>query len=235
MAATRETAAENHLLAALPVASRRRLLSRCEPVQLQLGAIILEPQQKLQHIYFPTSSFVSLVAALDARARLEVAMIGREGMLGIGGLLGVDIAATQVLVQGAGGALRVGVNSLRRELARSPVLQAVLYRYAYVLMQQIAQTAICTRYHLVEARLARWLLMTRDRARSREFFLTHEFMACLLGVRRVGITRAASNLQRQGVIEYRRGRITVLDERLLGKAACACYAAQRRFYAQVIG
>ncbi len=186
-------------------------------------------------VYFPTVGFVSLVSAIKGRPTLEVGMVGREGMLGTQLVLGVDAAPLHAVVQGAGAAWRIGAAEFSRELLRSGPLQRQLNRYVYVTMTQLASAASCLRFHQIGPRLARWLLMTQDRARSDTFHITHEFLAYMLGVRRVGITTAASILQRAGLIRYRRGEIQVLDRRGLKTAACSCYAADRDAYQKVMG
>jgi CRP-like cAMP-binding protein len=227
--------AENHLIALLPRRDRASLLATCEPVELDIGTLLCSPGETTSHVYFPGDCVISLVTAVAAEPGLEVGMVGREGMLGAQLALGVVATPLHALVQGAGTAWRVAAAPFHRELSSSKALQVSLNRYVYVLMAQLAISAACTRFHNVEPRLARWLLMTQDRMRCASFHLTHEFLAHMLGVRRVGITGAASDLQRQGLIRYRRGDITVLDRMGLEAAACSCYAADRRAYDATVG
>lgn len=225
----------NRLLAAVPGKDRQRFLSACEPVTLVVAQILAEPGERMCQVYFPTASFISLVAQIDGRPALEVGLVGNEGMLGISNILGIEVSPLHALVQGAGPALRMTSTLFRRELERSPVLQRQLYHYLYVQMNQFAQTAACTRFHVVEARLARWLLMTHDRAHSDTFHVTHAFLAYMLGVRRVGITTAATSLQQQQLIRYSRGDITVLDREGLEAISCSCYAADKASYEGTMG
>jgi CRP-like cAMP-binding protein len=226
---------KNLLLAALPAADRRRLLTNRDPVDLVESDTLTEVGDVVRDAFFPINSFVSLISPVDGGAQLEVGLVGNEGMVGSSLVLGVRVAPLRALVQGAGLAWKLEAATVSRELARSPALRRVLQRYLYVSLSQIAQTAACTRYHFVEPRLARWLLMTRDRAHSDKFHITHEFLAYMLGVRRVGVTRAASALQRRELIHYTRGRLEVLDVAGLEAAACGCYAAAKATYAGVLG
>jgi CRP-like cAMP-binding protein len=225
---------ENHLIERLPRKDRQRLLALCEPVQLVLAEVLCQPDKPTRHVYFPTEGFISLVAQIDGTPALEVGMVGREGMLGAHLALGVVIAPLHALVQGAGAAWRIATPAFRAELARSAPLQRSLNRYLYVLMAQLAASAACLRFHQIGPRLARWLLMTHDRAHADQFHVTHEFLSYMLGVRRVGITAAAGVLQRGGLIEYRRGELSVLDRPGLEAAACGCYAGDRKAYAELM-
>ena len=213
----------NSILAALPRRSYLRLLPDLTPVELVFGEVLYEPGTPIRDVYFPSLSLVSLLTLVEGHLALEVGLVGREGMVGFPLALGVDVSPVRALVQGAGPALRMDAARFRKELRSSPPLQGELNRYVHTMMAQISQTAGCNRFHVVEARLARWLLMTRDRMRSGDFRMTQEFLSHMLGVRRVGVTEAASALQRQKLIEYSRGNIRILDHRGLEAACCSCY------------
>lgn len=220
----------NALLNCLPSAQRVQLEHRCETVELVLSQVLVEAGEPVSHAYFPLNGFVSLVVRVDTHPGLEVGMVGREGMVGSELALGLATAPFRVLVQGAGTCLRLPSSDFRTQLDHSPALQAVCHRYLLVRLHQLAHSAACERFHLIGPRLARWLLMSQDRAHSATFHVTHEFMALMLGVRRVGVTMAAGALQRSGVIEYHRGTLTVLDRDALTALACSCYECDRAIH-----
>jgi CRP-like cAMP-binding protein len=222
---------ENLLLGSLPGPESRRLLALGELVPLTLAEVLCVGGEPQRHVHFPESGFLSLVHEIPGHPGMEVGMIGREGVLGAHLALGVAAAPLRALVQGPGMAWRIEAAAFIRELGRSPVLRQRVDRYLYVLMAQLATAAACQRFHPIGRRLARWLLMSQDRARSDRFHVTHEFLGYMLGVRRVGVTVAASDLQRRGLIEYHRGELTVCDRRRLKAAACSCYAENERVYA----
>jgi CRP-like cAMP-binding protein len=225
---------ENHLIELLPGKARRRLLGIAQQVQLVQSEILGGAGEPARHVYFPIDGCISLVTSIDGKPVLEVGMIGREGMCGAQLALHVRSQPLHAVVQGAGSAWRLPIRAFCQELERCMPLQLILGRYVYVLMSQLASAAACTRFHQIDARLGRWLLMTHDRAHSDAFGVTQEFLSFMLGVRRVGISAAAAGLQRKGLIEYSRGRMTVLDRKGLEAASCSCYADDRRVYARVM-
>lgn len=218
---------ENSLLAALSRNDRGRLIAGLEPVTLKFGDVLYEPGEKIRHVYFPRNALVSLLVLADGHLALEVGLIGREGMVGVPLVLGAGTSSVRALVQGGGTALRMVSARFRREFNHGATLRRELYRYTHALMAQISQSAACNRFHVVERRLARWLLMTHDRVKSDRFRMTQEFIAHMLGVRRVGVTRAAQTLQERKLVHYSRGVITVLDRAGLESAACQCYDVVR--------
>jgi CRP-like cAMP-binding protein len=213
----------NHLLAAVSRRAYREMLSGLEPVKLEYGQVLYEPTGLIRHVYFPIDCLVSLLTAVDNGRVLEVGMVGNEGMVGMPMVLGIGESAVRALVQGRGTAMRMPASRFRLEFNKNIPLQRALFRYTHLLMAQVSQTAACNRFHEAEGRLARWLLMTSDRLHTDEFLLTHEFLAHMLGVRRVGVTKAAEGLRRKKLIVYSRGHITILDRKNLEKAACVCY------------
>lgn len=234
MTILKPAASGNRLLAALPVRSRQAFVASCEYVELEFAEVLCESGEPIRYVYFPVESFISLVTELDDGHRLEVGIVGDEGMLGMSLVLGVTAASHHALVQGAGGALRIGAAAFNRHLNNNADLRLHLNRYVCVLLRQLALTSACSHYHLVEARLARWLLMTRDRAHSSKFHITHQFLAYMLGVRRVGITEAATTLHNRGLIDYKRGEIAILDDAGLSKTSCRCYQQGNDMYEQLL-
>ena len=208
-------------------------LDQLEPVLLRFGQILYEAGGRIRHVYFPIDCLVSLLTAVDKRRTLEVGMVGNEGMTGMPFILGMGVSGVRALVQGGGRALRMPAAPFRIEFDRNQPLRQALFRYTYALMAQISQTAACNRFHEAEARLARWLLMTRERVGSDEFRLTHEFLAHMLGLRREGVTEAATALKRRGLIDYRRGKIRILNVKGLKAAACSCYQVIRTVYERI--
>jgi Crp-like helix-turn-helix domain len=221
---------QNHLIELLPTKARLRLLQICEPVELEMAQVLSEVASPTRYVYFPTHSFISLVTPIKGTPMLEVGMVGREGMLGTQLALGVNSAPLHALVQGAGAAWRIGAVTFRKEMAQSPALQQGLNRYIYVMMMQLASAASCLRFHQIGPRLARWLLSCQDRASANSLHSTHEAIASALGVRRSGVTQAAVELHRRGLIEYSRGVVKVLDRSGLEAAACGCYVSDRRAF-----
>ncbi|MEP6911240.1 MAG: Crp/Fnr family transcriptional regulator [bacterium] len=213
----------NRLLAALPKKEYQRLLPKLELVNLSFGDILYEPDDVITHVHFPNDSIISLLSAVTERSTLEVGMVGSEGMSGISIFMGVDVSRNQFLVQGSGTAVRMKAAALGEESNNLGSLHRLLRRYSHSLMTQISQSAACNRFHNVDARLARWMLMTHDRMGADEFQLTQEFMSNMLGVRREGVSKAAGQLQNKKLIKYSRGLITVLNRKGLEKVACTCY------------
>lgn len=213
----------NSLLAALPRKDYQHLREDLEQVDLTYGEVLYEPGKPIPHVYFPNDSIVSLLTLVDRHQALEVGLVGREGMVGIPLALEISVSPVRALVQGSGTAMRMKAAAFLKQFRASNALQRELHRYTYVLMAQITQTAACNRFHVVEARLARWLLMTHDRAKASPFHLTQEFLAHMLGVRRVGVTKAAGALQDKKLISYSRGSISILDRKGLEAASCSCY------------
>ena len=225
--------ATNRLLEGLPTKLRDHLVDTCELVNLKFGTVLCELEHPFIYVYFPLTSFISLVAFVDGHQPLEMGLIGNEGMLGSTLSLGIPAAPMRALVQGSGKALRMTAAQLRREMHAAPALANQLNRYVYVVLEQLAKTAACIHFHETEPRLARWLLMTHDRTHTDQLHLTQEFLADMLGVRRSSVTVAAGALQEKNIIHYSRGTITILDRKGLESAACKCYEMVIRDYEQI--
>lgn len=227
--------AQNELIKLMPREDRTQLLDACETVELLSSAVLCEPGQKVRYAYFPLDSFISLLTVVDDHAGVEVGMVGREGLLGASLAQGVLLVPLKAVVQGPGMALRISAATLRRQLSQSVAMQRLLHRYLFILMAQMATSAACLRYHQIGPRLARWLLMSEDRAHSNHLNMTQDFLASMLGVRRVGVTQAAGELQEAGLINYSRGALTVMDRAGLKAMACSCYAVDQKTYADTLG
>jgi len=228
----RKLTVPNRVLAGLPRKDLRQLLSVLEPVKLAFGQVLYESQGRIRHVYFPNDCFVSMLTGVDGDRSAEVGLIGSEGMIGLPVALGIAVSPFRAVVQGGGTAMRMKIADFRREFSQSRALRRELFLFTHLLMIQIAQTAACNRFHAVRQRMARWLLMTHDRANSNEFRITQEFLALMLGVRRVGISEAASSLRERKLMAYRRGSFTILNHRGLVAAACGCYKKVKDVYAR---
>ena len=224
----------NNLISALPNSVYQDILSRCDTVELTFGDILYEAEQPFQFVYFPTSGFISLLTTLDGCEPLEMGLIGDEGMFGASLVFNIDITTMQTVVQGSGKALSLAVPQFRELLHKHPVLNGRLSRYQFVLMEQLVQSAACTYFHAIDARLARWLLMSHDRAHTDTLQLTHMFLARMLGVRRSGVTIAAGQLQEKALIDYRRGHIHVLNRKGLEAESCQCYKKMLNIYSRYL-
>jgi CRP-like cAMP-binding protein len=228
-------ATRNRLLMALPPDDLVRLWPRLEVVELPFRKVLHAPGQAIEAVYFPETSYGSMLAYMDGGDAAEVGMIGREGMVGLPVLLGADHDDIEGMVQSPGTALRMDVQAFREDLERIPTFRTLLLRYALVHHGQVARTAACNGRHHIDQRLARWLLMAHDRAKEDEFPMTHEFLSMMLGVRRAGITVTAGQFQKAGYIRYERGCIEVTDRPSLESVACECYGIVRRASDQLLG
>ena len=218
---------KNRLLATLPKREYERLLPGLKRIPLVFGDVLYEPGDIIKHVYFPNDSIVSLLSALSERSTLEVGMVGNEGMAGLPIFMGVNVSRTRAIVQGAGSAMRMTAATVRHEAKLPSTLHHLLHRYTHSLLCQVSQSAACNRFHSVDARLARWLMMTSDRLGLDEFRLTQDFMSNMLGVRREGVNKAAGQLQTAKLIRYRRGMITILNRPGLEAHSCECYRIVR--------
>jgi CRP-like cAMP-binding protein len=225
---------QNRLLAALPTAEFDRLAPHLELVSMPLGEVLYESGGQLQHVYFPTTSIVSLLYVMRDGASAEIAVVGNEGILGISLFMGGETTPSRAVVQSAGHGYRLKARLLKQEFQRAGPVMDLLLRYTQALITQMAQTAVCNRHHSVEQQLCRWLLLSLDRLSTSELTMTQELIANMLGVRREGVTEAAGNLQRAGVIRYSRGRITVLDREQLEQDVCECYAVVKKEFERLL-
>ena len=232
MPAAKKASIPNRLLAALSRADYQKLLLVLEPVKLGFGEILYESHAQIHHVYFPNDCFVSMLTTVDTGHAAEVGLIGSEGMIGIPMALGVAVSPFRAVVQGAGTAMRMTTVDFRRHFRNSVRLQKEVFLFTHLLMIQVAQTAACNRFHVLIQRIARWLLMTRDHVNSNEFRIPQEFLALMLGVRRVGVSVAMCNLRDRRIIRYRHGTITILDHGGLVAIACGCYKTVKDIYTQ---
>jgi CRP-like cAMP-binding protein len=223
----------NSLLAALPHAEYQRLFASVESVTLKFGEVLQQPGEPIRHVCFPVDCVISLLTPMKGHPDLEIALVGREGMVGIPLALGIGFSSRRALVQGPGTAMRMESGPFRRAFRQSMPLQQALYRYKHALVGQIGQLAACTQFHPVQARLARYLLMTADHTNWTEIRLTQEFLASMLGVQRPAVTHAVSVLEKGGLIKCGRGKLTILDRKRLGAASCECYQIIKRMYASM--
>jgi len=214
---------QNHLLAVLPADVSERIIPQLELVPMPLGHVVYESDSPMSYVYFPTTCIVSLLNELSDGALAEIAVVGNEGVVGISLVMGSDTATSRAVVLSAGHAYRLPGQSINAEFYRAGPLQHLLLRYTQAVMTQIAQTAVCNRHHSLEQQFCGWLLLSLDRLSSNSLVMTQELMANMLGVRREGVTETAGKMQRAGLIEYRRGHITVLDRAGLVNRACECY------------
>jgi len=225
---------QNHLLAALPAAEYERLLPHLELVPMPLGEALYESGGRLRHVYFPTTSIISLLYVMEDGASAEIAVVGNEGILGVSLFMGGETTPSRAVVQSAGFGYRLKAQVLKEEFNRAGPVLRLLLRYTQALITQMAQTAVCNRHHSVQQQLCRWLLLSLDRLATDELTMTQELIANMLGVRREGVTEAAGELQRAGVIRYARGRITVLDRTRLEQSACECYDVVKKEFDRLL-
>jgi CRP-like cAMP-binding protein len=225
---------QNHLLAALPADEHARLFPHLERVPMPLGDVLYESGIQMRHVYFPTTSIVSLLCVMEDGASAEIAVVGNEGIVGVSLFMGGETTPSRAVVQSAGHAYRLKGPLLKDEFYRAGPMQRLLLRYTQALLTQMAQTAVCNRHHSLDQQLCRWLLLSLDRLPSNELIMTHELIANMLGVRREGVTAAAGHLQTAGLIEYHRGRITVLDRPGLEARSCGCYAVVKKEFDRLL-
>ena len=223
MSATKLPQSINLILSSLPRKEENFIRKSCETVHLTFSQILNTPGKEIPYVYFPISAVICLLKPINSNSNVEVAMIGNEGMLGLNLALGINFSTLGAIVQGKGTALRLDSKQFLQIYDKSPFLQAIFKRYIFVRMCQLSQTIGCNRFHVVDKRLARWILMSQDCAHSNEFPITHEFLSYILGVRRAGITKSAGMLQKRKLISYRRGQLKILNRKGLESASCECY------------
>jgi CRP-like cAMP-binding protein len=224
----------NHLLAALPAADYARLLPDLELVPMPLGWAVYESGGQMGHVYFPTTCIVSLLYIMESGASAEIAVTGNEGLVGISLFMGGESTPSRAVVQSAGNGYRLKASTVKREFALGGDLQHLALRFTQALITQMAQTAVCNRHHSLDQQLCRWLLLSMDRLQGNELLMTQELIANMLGVRREGVTDAAGNLQREGLIHYSRGHITVLDRARLEQRVCECYRVVKKEFERLL-
>jgi CRP-like cAMP-binding protein len=225
---------QNQLLAALPADHLERWQAALEPVDMPLGLALYESGIAMTDVYFPCTSIVSLLYVMEDGASAEIAVVGNEGIVGVAVFMGGETTPSRAVVQSAGRGFRVRGQWLKREFERSSPVLHLLLRYTQALITQMAQTAVCNRHHSLDQQLCRWLLLSLDRLQEPRLVMTQELIANMLGVRREGVTEAAGALQRDGLISYRRGHITVLDRTGLERRTCECYAVVRKEYDRLL-
>jgi CRP-like cAMP-binding protein len=225
---------QNRLLAALPDGEWDRWAPHLEPVDMPLGKVLYESGSRLSHVYFPTTSIVSLLYVMEDGASAEIAVVGNEGIVGISLFMGGESTPSRALVQSAGKGFRLKADLMLQEFNRAGPVLHLLLRYTQALITQMSQTAVCNRHHSLDKQLCRWLLLSLDRLHSKELVMTQELIANMLGVRREGVTEAAGNLQDDGLIRYQRGHITVLDRAGLERRTCECYAVVKKEYDRLL-
>jgi CRP-like cAMP-binding protein len=230
-----DNARMNHLLAALPVDEFARLAPDLEPVSLPFGKVIYESGEQLEYIYFPTTAIISLLYIMENGSTAEIGMAGNDGLVGVALFMGGSTTPSRAVVQSAGNAFRLRAKTLQTVFGSAGLFQKILLRYTQALMTQISQTAVCNRLHSVEQQLCRWLLVNYDLLQTNKLTMTHDLIANMLGVRREGVSIAAGHLQKQGLIKYVRGTITILDRRGLESAACECYQVVKDEYDRLLG
>ncbi len=225
---------QNHLLAALPASEFARLSVHLELVKMPLGEALYESGGRMQHVYFPTTSIISLLYVMEDGSSAEIAVVGNEGILGVSLFMGGETTPSRAVVQSAGYGYRLKAPLLKQEFDRAGPVLRLLLRYTQALITQMAQTAVCNRHHSLQQQLCRWLLLSLDRLQSDDLTMTQELIANMLGVRREGVTEAAGNLQRAGLIRYSRGHITVVDRPGLEKVVCECYAVVKKEFDRLL-